>query len=165
MQWEIRDDVETIKNVLTEAGLPATDIGTKIKFIVALNESDRVIGCIGVEPYGDGGLLRSFAVDPVYRNRGIGRELLYRLFSLSRQYGINNLHLLTTTAEKFFSRTGFSIGVREDAPASIRSTTEFSSLCPSTSAYMVMRSIQNFEYEFGAADALPPVNENKKTTK
>jgi quercetin dioxygenase-like cupin family protein len=64
---------------------------------------------------------------------------------MSRQYGINNLHLLTTTAEKFFASPGFSVVPRDEAPASMKATSEFSSICPSSSTYMVMRDIQKKE--------------------
>ena len=121
-----KEDIEKIRTLLVNAELPATDVdGDKIDFIIAVNEKSELAGCIGIERYGKDGLLRSFAVASDYRNKGIGRDLLSRLFSLSKKSGIDNLHLLTTTAEKFFDRAGFQLLSREDAPASIKSTAEF----------------------------------------
>jgi|GEM_PF-1466424 len=47
-------------------------------------------------------------------------------------------HLLTTTAENYFAKKRFTKSPRENAPNSIRQTTEFSVLCPSTSVYMTL---------------------------
>jgi len=142
-------DREKIKNLLRLAELPVDDIdGGTIDFVLATDEKQEPIGCIGLEQYGIDGLLRSFAVDSAYRDKGIGHELLFRLLAFSRQSGVNDLHLLTTTAEKFFDRAGFSLLPRNEAPDSIKSTSEFSSLCPSSSAYMVMKDIQKKEAYF-----------------
>ena len=136
-------DLDAIKILLQESELPIDDIReNKIGFIVAINDTNELIGCIGLEQHGENGLLRSFAVDAAYRGKGIGHGLFNRLLSISRQNNISNLHLLTTTAEKFFERAGFILSTRNDAPASIKTTVEFSSLCPSSCTYMVMGDIQ-----------------------
>lgn len=140
------EDLDEIRNLLQTSGLPVSDvIESKIDFIVATTAKNKLVGCIGVERYEKEGLLRSFAVDKAWRNKRIGHELLCRLFSLSRQYNITNLHLLTTTAEKFFLTAGFTVSSREDAPSVISSTSEFSTLCPSSSVYMTSKNIQQFE--------------------
>ena len=136
-----KEDIEKIKDLLINAELPVADIDeSKINFILAVSEKSELAGCIGVEQYGTDGLLRSFAVASGYRSKGLGRDLLSRLFSLSSEYGIVNLHLLTTTAEQYFTHAGFYSLPREEAPASIRSTAEFSSLCPSSSTYMAVKT-------------------------
>ena len=143
-----RRDLEEIKNLLLEAELPVDDLSAgKITFVLALNESGNPIGCIGLEQYETDGLLRSLAVDSAYRGKGIGHQLLSRLLSLSGQSGVSNLHLLTTTAEKFFARAGFLNVIRDDAPASIKETVEFSSLCPASSTYMVKRDILEEDHQ------------------
>ena len=140
----LQEDLDKIRELLQRSDLPVEDVDeNKIVFIVATHETNSLIGCIGLEQYGPDGLLRSMAVDPAYRNSGIGHELFNHLLSVSRQNNITTLHLLTTTAEKYFSRSGFLKSARNDAPASIQATEEFSSLCPSSSAYMVMNNIQN----------------------
>jgi amino-acid N-acetyltransferase len=47
--------------------------------------------------------------------------------------------LLTTTAEDFFRALGYARIARELAPEAIRTTREFSSLCPASSVVMVKR--------------------------
>jgi len=137
------EHLSSIRHLLSSSQLPVSDIEEgKIDFIVASNESDEVIGCIGLERFEADALLRSFAVEQTWRNKKIGHQLFNRLLTMSRQQGVNDLHLLTTTAEKFFTSVGFSSLSRSEAPVSIKATAEFTSLCPSTSTYMVMTGIQ-----------------------
>ncbi len=127
-----------ILSLLKENKLPFSDIEPgKIDFIVAIDAANKIIGCIGVEPFDTEGLLRSFAVSPACRNHQIGGELFNRLLSHAAQSGIQSLHLLTTTAEEYFKRRGFMTTERTQAPGAISTTSEFSSLCPSSSAYMM----------------------------
>ena len=131
--------VAEIMDLLNNNSLPINDIlENKIEFIVATSGDNKIVGCIGLERYVYDGLLRSFAVDKEYRNQKIGNALYNRLLSFSEQSGITILHLLTTSAEKYFSQKGFIVVKREKAPNSIRKTTEFSSLCPSSSTYMLL---------------------------
>ena len=135
------DDYEKIITLLKENDLPVSDLThSKAEFIVSI-ENDKLIGCIGIEHYEKDGLLRSFAVDLKYRDKGIGAQLLQRLMAYCGQLGINNIHLLTTTAEKYFLSKGFANSNRDEAPKSIKDTTEFSSICPSSSAYMVLNQL------------------------
>jgi amino-acid N-acetyltransferase len=47
------------------------------------------------------------------------------------------MFLLTTTAETFFERRGYRRVDRSQAPLAIQSTSEFASLCPASSAFMI----------------------------
>lgn len=135
-------DLPRIKDLLLRSALPVSDLDeSTIDFLIAETGNNSLAGCIGVERYGDNGLLRSFAVDELLRSQHIGRRLLDELLSYCRIKNIQQLHLLTTTAEKYFERAGFIAAARSEAPRSIRSTAEFSSLCPSSSAYMVKENI------------------------
>jgi len=57
------------------------------------------------------------------------------LFAQSQ--GAREIYLLTTTAERFFERLGYGRVPREAAPVAIQRTQEFSTLCHSSSAFMV----------------------------
>ncbi|MBL7738182.1 MAG: GNAT family N-acetyltransferase [Chitinophagaceae bacterium] len=137
-------DLSHIKKLLTRSGLPTSDLDeSPVDFIIAETGDNGLAGCIGVEQYAADGLLRSFAVDETLRSRRIGHRLLNELLSYSRERNIQQLHLLTTTAENYFGKAGFILSGRENAPATIRSTTEFTSICPSSSAYMVMKILHS----------------------
>jgi amino-acid N-acetyltransferase len=55
----------------------------------------------------------------------------------ARDAGVRNLYLLTTTAEGFFAGLGYRKVSRDQAPPGIAGTEQFSSLCPSSSSFMV----------------------------
>jgi amino-acid N-acetyltransferase len=133
------DHLSEIITLLERAKLPVSDIhSNKIHFIVATHEN-KVVGCIGVEKFVNEGLLRSFAVDSKYRDLKIGNALYNRLLCFSYKAGIKTLHLLTTSAKEYFLRKGFSTAERDGAPVVIKKTTEFSSLCPTSSVYMFFK--------------------------
>ena len=69
--------------------------------------------------------------------RGCATALVARAERHARERGARRIYLLTTTAADFFARLGYKRVEREQAPGSIRSTGEFSSLCPVTSVLMM----------------------------
>jgi amino-acid N-acetyltransferase len=139
-----KEDTEAIIQLLKANNLPVSDLKTSgVEFLVAKNGPETV-GCIGIERFGTHGLLRSFAVDTNYRNRGIGNELFSRLLNYAAESGIQTLHLLTNTASGYFSKKGFITGNRGQTPETIRNTVEFSSLCPVTSDYMILEPIPHY---------------------
>lgn len=143
LQYRMYDksDYDKIISLLSKNELPVSDlINSKTEFIVSV-DNEHLVGCIGIEHYEKDGLLRSLAVDLKYRNKGIGTQLLQRLLAYCRQLDIDNIHLLTTTAEKYFLSKGFVKSNRDEAPKSIITTTEFSSICPSSSTYMTLKQI------------------------
>jgi len=69
----------------------------------------------------------------------VGSGLVAHAERHAREQGVQSLYLLTTTAEKFFLRRGYTRIPREDAPAAIKSTKEFSGICPVSSSFMVKK--------------------------
>ena len=131
-------DYDIIRELLKTNKLPYEDIiSSKVDFITSQPDGN-LAGCIGIEKYGEDGLLRSFAVDDKYKNKGIGKDLLNELISKSKSEGIKKLHLLTTTADKYFAKKGFRNSERSNAPKAILNSKEFSEICPSNSVYMIM---------------------------
>jgi amino-acid N-acetyltransferase len=102
-------------------------------------ESGRLIGAAGVERYGSYGLLRSVVAAPDWRGRGIGEALVRDRLGWAERAGLEAVYLLTTTAMEYFPRLGFAAVERATAPAEIRASPEFSSVCPSSA--VVMRRI------------------------
>ena len=72
-------------------------------FIVAEREGE-LIGVAGLEVYGASALLRSVAVEDGWRGSGVGKALIDRALDQARQAGIEDVFLLTTTAERYFPR-------------------------------------------------------------
>ncbi|MEJ8810589.1 arsenic resistance N-acetyltransferase ArsN2 [Variovorax ureilyticus] len=95
-----------------------------------------VVGTAGLEAYADTALLRSVAVSPAVRGRGIGHALVEAIHSEARRRGVKKLYLLTTTATNYFSKMGFSTVARRQAPAELEASAEFQGVCPSSAAFM-----------------------------
>lgn len=130
------EDVRRILTLLTSAGLPSSDVSlARQEFVVAVR-GQEVVACAGLEPVGDAGLFRSFAVYPPLRNAGLGAALCERLLARASMRGVRDAYLLTTTAERFFSRHGFERCDRAAVPAAVAASEEFSALCPATAVCM-----------------------------
>jgi amino-acid N-acetyltransferase len=102
-------------------------------------EEGRLAGCIGLEPRGEAGLLRSFAVAPGLRRRGIGAALHDAAVARARALGVRDLYVLTTTVKERALRTGFEEVAREEVPEVIRAGAQFRSLCPASAACLRLR--------------------------
>lgn len=124
-------DFHSVITLLAASELPHEDLhlGSMQEFLV-VTDGQTALGVIGLERFGDIGLLRSLAVDRERRAAGIGGDLVDALERRSRDTGVRMLYLLTTTAADFFARRGYAIVPRAQAPATIQSTQEFSTLCP-----------------------------------
>lgn len=121
-------------NKLPVAGVP----GSLEHFIVA--EADgRTVGTIGLERYGQYGLLRSAAVAADWQGRGVGRALVNRLLAHSKELGLSAIYLLTTTADGYFPAFGFNAVSRSNVPAEVQESVEFTSACPSSAAVFSLR--------------------------
>jgi amino-acid N-acetyltransferase len=135
-----RDDLEAVRALVAAAALPEDGLEDQFGsgYAVAV-ESGRLIGAAGVERYGSYGLLRSVVAAPDWRGRGIGEALVRDRLGWAERAGLEAVYLLTTTAMEYFPRLGFAAVERATAPAEIRASPEFSSVCPSSA--VVMRRI------------------------
>ena len=129
-----------VELLLNRCSLPTSDL-TKNDMVQLFGayQNENLIACIGVEIYDNAALLRSLAVGSEHRANGIGRKLSRHIEKFCQQEGVKEIYLLTETADKYFERLGYSLQGREDAPASIKGTTQFSGLCPSSSKFMIKR--------------------------
>lgn len=129
-------DIEPVLALLARAGLPQTGVRENPGAFVVAKVDGAVVGCSGIELHGEDGLLRSVAVDPAHRHRGIASVLVRQALERSRERGLRALYLLTTTASDFFQRFAFAPCSRDAAPPGIRSSWEFQSGCPSEARLM-----------------------------
>ena len=76
------------------------------EFRVAARD-DQVLGCGALHVlWADLGEIRTLAVRPEFRNRGVGAQLLDTLVDTARQLGLERLFALTFHVD-FFARAGF----------------------------------------------------------
>ena len=136
-------DLTAVEELLAANGLPTLDVNKHFEsFLVARSSAQgsrgQVVGVIGLEVYGDSALLRSLCVIDAERGWGVGRALFEAATTWARLKNVRRLYLLTTTAPEYFLNLGFVVVDRENAPAEIRRTAEFVSLCPSVAVCMRM---------------------------
>ena len=119
-------------NLLAGVDLPVEDLTDKTmqNFMVARDKDNSIIGVVGIQMFQEDGLVRSLAVQPAYREKGLGSRLTREIESFARSNGIRTLYLLTMTAADFFSKFDYQVIQRDQAPESIQNTAEFKNLCP-----------------------------------
>ncbi|MDX1514946.1 MAG: arsenic resistance N-acetyltransferase ArsN2 [Gammaproteobacteria bacterium] len=131
-------DLGAIREALGAAGLPTQGVGGAGEFFIC--EADGAFrGAAGVEVYGNDALLRSLVVAPEARRLGLGRRLCEQAVKRARDTGCRAVYLLTLDATEYFARLGFEIVARDQAPAGIQSSGEFSSHCPDSAVLMRRR--------------------------
>jgi amino-acid N-acetyltransferase len=124
--------------LLTAVGLPSCDLTQPLlEHFLFSGPRDAPTGLVGLELYDRVALLRSLAVASNAQRSGLGSALLEQAEGYAYAHGVRSLYLLTTTAERFFGGRGYRLTARESCPAAIRSTSEFASLCPASSALLV----------------------------
>jgi len=116
--------------MLANAGLPTADLGTSDLQLWLLEAGGALVGVIALERFGSEALLRSLAVAPAHRKRGVGRRLVARLEEDARAAGVRRLVLLTETAETFFRSLDYRVIDRSSVGEAPRQSAEFRSLCP-----------------------------------
>jgi amino-acid N-acetyltransferase len=126
--------------LLASAALPSSDLADgDMKDFFYAGPATAPIGMVGLQFYGSDALLRSLVVSETCRAQGLGQKLVEHAEHYARMRGVATLYLLTTTAERFFRSRGYVVTPRDSAPAAIRSTPEFATLCPASSAFLSKR--------------------------
>jgi N-acetylglutamate synthase-like GNAT family acetyltransferase len=136
-------DAPAVEALLTASHLPLEGVREALGCFVVAYEDTRLVGVAGIEECGVRGehaLLRSVAVDPAWRSRGLGRTLVGRAIELAESRGAKALYLLTTTAERYFPSFGFVPTRRDAVPDDVRATAEFQGACPASATVMVRGS-------------------------
>lgn len=127
-----------VKELLASAQLPIVDITPNhMEYFFGAWSGSKLDGAVGLEPCGTVALLRSLVVAASRRGSGLGSMLLVQAEQYAAERKIESLFLLTTTAESFFEKHGYSTISRERVPEAIRNTEEFMSICPANSVLMV----------------------------
>lgn len=133
-------DLPAIRDLLRSSALSADDVdGSGAQRFLVAREGGELAGCIGLEVHGEAGLLRSFAVAPAFRRRGVGAALHDAAVDLARELGIRDLYILTMTVRERALRDGFEDVERGSVPEVIREGSQFKGQCPASAACMRMR--------------------------
>jgi amino-acid N-acetyltransferase len=129
-------DLPRVERLLTASQLPLDGVREALSTFVVAEADGELVGVAGLELCCDDALLRSVAVAPEWRSRGVGRALVTRAIAEAEARGLRALYLLTTTAEHYFPSFGFKKVDRADVPDAVRATKEFTGACPDSATAM-----------------------------
>jgi amino-acid N-acetyltransferase len=129
-------DLLAVLELLARAQLPREGVAEALSHFVIAENRGRLVGVAGLEVYGESALLRSVAVEESWRGSGVGRTLIERALSITRQRGIKDVFLLTTTAEDYFPRFGFACVSRDSVTEPVKESAEFKEACPASAVVM-----------------------------
>jgi amino-acid N-acetyltransferase len=130
------DDTDQILRLLEEHHLPLDDLEKHLATTLVARLDGSVVGSAALEVYPDGALLRSVAVAPELQGQGLGHALTDAALRLAQHLNLPAIYLLTTTAERYFPTFGFERIARADVPATVQTSIEFTSACPSSAIVM-----------------------------
>jgi amino-acid N-acetyltransferase len=129
-------DLQSVFSLLDRSGLPTAGVADNFSQFLVAEADGRLVGVVGLELYGESALLRSAAVEESWRGSGVGRVLVERALDVARERGIEDVYLLTTTAENYFPKFGFVCVRRDEVAQGVRSSVEFQAACPASATVM-----------------------------
>jgi len=132
-------DLHAVEQLLVSSKLPLDGVRDHFEDFIVAEDSDGIEGAVGFEKYDSVALLRSAVVAPDYRGSGVGRQLVEHVIERAQEAGVDELYLLTTTAENYFPRFGFMRTTRAAVPEELKSSAEFRGACPDTAVVMKRR--------------------------
>lgn len=130
------EDRASIERLVAANDLPLQGLAEHLGSALVARVDGSVVGCVALELYGEEALLRSLAVAPECRGRGLGLRLAGAAVEMARRRGARRVWLLTTTAEAFFPRLGFRRVGREHVPTALGASAELRGACPASAVAM-----------------------------
>jgi amino-acid N-acetyltransferase len=121
--------------LLKQNNLPTEDI-TEATHLFAAEEEEQLVGTVGIELLNNLALLRSLCVDERFRSTGAGNALVTHIEQYAATNGVKKMYLLTTTADRYFSKKGYTIVTRSEVPDVVKGSSQFAAVCPSTAVVM-----------------------------
>ncbi|MBI2723875.1 MAG: GNAT family N-acetyltransferase [Chloroflexi bacterium] len=107
LRASVPSDVPRIIEMLVQEHLPPVFVEEFLSRFVTVERAGSVIGCGGIEVYGESAVIRSVAIDASARGLGLGGVLARRLISDARDGGARDIYLFTQDAREFWAHLGF----------------------------------------------------------
>jgi N-acetylglutamate synthase-like GNAT family acetyltransferase len=128
-------DLPAVLAAVEEAGLPTGGLAplTAAGHVLVAEHDGALAGCVAVEPAGHQALLRSLAVVPDHRDRGLGHQLVRAALDHA---GDLDVWALTETASGFLARHGFTAVDRATVTGPVTGTGQWTGLCPTTATVL-----------------------------
>ena len=115
-------DHDEVRELLAGNRLPTDRVNAGNTIMLVAEQGGRIIGCGGITPIGESGILQSLVVNKKNRSRGCGSLLVDRLISVAALHALRELFLLTISGRDFFRKLGFSPIGGETIPSQVRQT-------------------------------------------
>jgi amino-acid N-acetyltransferase len=122
------DDLASIDALIMAEHLPAFRTGEFLETFLVLEREGRLVGCVGLEVYGEAALLRSVITSAELRGQGYGDVLVRKAFDEAQRRGVKKLYLFTMDKAPFFARHGFERCTMDDFEPAARQCSQYSIL-------------------------------------
>ena len=127
-------DAPAIRALLHSSALSDDAVGLQEVGHTVAVDAGEIVGVAALERHGDIGLLRSVAVAPAWRRKGVASALVH---GVTRKFGdCSAVYLVTDTAERLFARLGFEVVPRHALPPEIANTSQALVTCPASAKAM-----------------------------
>src|SRR5262245_7833298 len=133
--------LDDVLEILSQVNLPHNGVKEHFGgFLVARSGGGKILGCIGLERYGEIGLLRSAAVLSEYQGQWVGNKLIGELLKRAAREGISEVVLLTKTAREYFqNKFGFKQSKRSDYDERLADSLEWNLPRCSSAVFMTLK--------------------------
>jgi ubiquinone/menaquinone biosynthesis C-methylase UbiE/N-acetylglutamate synthase-like GNAT family acetyltransferase len=129
-------DLPALTGLLAAAGLDPAGLDASNVRAFAVADAGGPAASVAYELEGGSALLRSLAVRPDLRGRGLGARLLDHALTQARREGAVEAFLLTETAAPFFGARGWNAVERAVVDARFPESEQVRSICPASATAM-----------------------------
>ncbi len=125
--------------MLEAEDLPTEDLAGGSKQYFGFRDArGGLVAAGGLELCGSDAILRSCVVVPSQKGHGLGGRLIAAIIDAARHQQLDQLFLLTESADEFFRKFGFRETERGGVPADVAGSAQFSEICPESAVAMKM---------------------------
>jgi amino-acid N-acetyltransferase len=118
-------DLAAIDALIQSEHLPAFRTAEFLDTFWVLEADGKLLGCVGLEVFGEAALLRSVITSPELRGQGYGNVLVNRASEEARRLGVKRLYLFTMDKAPFFARHGFQACTMDDFEPAARQCSQY----------------------------------------
>jgi len=119
------EDLAAIDEMIVGEHLPPFQTADFLDTFWVLEKEGRLVGCAGLEVYGEAALLRSVVTRQEIRGQGYGDLLVKRAMEEAAKMGVKRVYLFTMDKAPFFARFGFEPCSMEDFEPAARQATQY----------------------------------------
>ena len=119
------EDLAGIDALIVAERLPPFRTADFLDTFWVLEKEGHLVGCAGLEVYGEAALLRSVVTRQEIRGQGYGDLLVKRAMEEAAKMGVKRVYLFTMDKAPFFQRFGFEPCTMDDFEPAARQCTQY----------------------------------------